>query len=463
MARSSSLDYNKQASELLKGQVDLAGKRVDLLSKKPSDFAPEVDLFKNIQANVQGKRKPAYQAIIEGIMNGAQYGMQKKQSEAEKEKYGEISRVLDYFDQNAQEISLQNQQNMEKEQRREKLEPYMTTGAEIIQSDGDYNTKMNALDGVLRQLKSEDPSIKGDLVGFIPDTYILNMRDDAGQIQAFDLSKGISQETLKLLQDKFLGKQKNAASMKNADAHMMSAGASVQTAQTNAKYAGVNAASREAYANDINNRWDPEQQFNVASGKQQGKIAPERVSKIQEENVELEDVAYDIAYLQDLLKSGNVITGDNLGTWITRQIGRSLGTKQLSDTQLYDATAKSLLKFANNNSSFGNANTKEFEFLTAPVPDSGKTRDANRRLLERFQDKLKKQIARNEKIISKYENFNPYENEGKVQQSGMGGSQDRGRSQGGGSITMIDPETGQEDQIHVDQLKRALSIGLQPK
>jgi|GEM_PF-4358490 len=44
MARSSlpnMLDYNKQANEIMKGQVDLMGKKVDLIGKEPTGFEAE--------------------------------------------------------------------------------------------------------------------------------------------------------------------------------------------------------------------------------------------------------------------------------------------------------------------------------------------------------------------------------------------------------------------------------------
>lgn len=164
-----------------------------------------------------------------------------------------------------------------------------------------------------------------------------------------------------------------------------------------------------AYNKDIDNRWNPQSHFDVNAGKTQGAEGNKMALKLQESNLELEDVAYDIAFLKDLLKDGHVITGDTLKAKSSRLWAESAGNQALSDSELYDATAKSLLKFANNSASFGNANQKEFEFLKAPVPDSHKTKAANERLLERFSDKLKKQISRNEKVISQYESFNPYQ------------------------------------------------------
>jgi|GEM_PF-6917835 len=214
-----------------------------------------------------------------------------------------------------------------------------------------------------------------------------------------------------------------------------------------------------AYNRDITNRWNPESQFNVKGAQTQGTEGNKMALKLQESNLELEDVAYDIAYLKDLLKGGQVITGDTLKAKSSRLWAESAGNQALSDSELYDATAKSLLKFANNNASFGNANMKEFDFLRAPVPDSHKTKDANRRLIERFEDKLKKQMARNDRIIAKYESFNPYQPPAKPDKGDQKNPPAKTDTGGGNGLWMTTP---QKTRIWIPsgQVKQAYADGL---
>ena len=170
-----------------------------------------------------------------------------------------------------------------------------------------------------------------------------------------------------------------------------------------------NSSVNQQNADAIQNRnafsQDPDKQHEVMLGKEQAKALAKQQSKLSEQNLELEDVAYKIQDLKELLKVSEVITGSTLEAGFERLIGKQLGTKAYADTELYDAISKGLLSFVKGNLAFGNMNQKEFEFLTAQTPNSQKTKAALERMLNRFETTLDRQIKRNEREIHKVPSY----------------------------------------------------------
>lgn len=392
MARSSMpnmLDYNKQANEIMKGQVDLMGKKADLIGKEPTGFEAEQELFKNIKAGVEGKRKPAYQTIIEGLMNGVQYGMQKKQVEAQKEKYGKISRFLDYFDKTATELSRQNNENMQRENERVKIEPYAKTALELAYNGGDYASTDQAMQNIFRELKATNPQIKGDLVGYIPNTPVLNIRDAEGNIKPLNLTQFVNEETLKRVQDNFQSQQANNARMKSADASMM-------RAEVDATYAETNAEARKTNSDYQNFLMDPKKFAERESIKVRAAENSKKIGEIQDNLQNSDVIISDLTRLRDLIKnswsSGKGLTGGML----IRGLGSIAGqtedvdeAKMLLQSSLYEL--KNIFKGATSDKDIS-------EFMaTLPTLEKNPKSSLNRLnvLLTRFENKrnlYKKQV-----------------------------------------------------------------------
>jgi hypothetical protein len=167
----------------------------------------------------------------------------------------------------------------------------------------------------------------------------------------------------------------------------------------------INQQNADAIQNRLQFSQDPNAQHDVTLGKEQGKIMAQQHSKLTEQNLVLEDVAYKIQDLKDILKNSEIITGDTLSAGFERLVGKQLGTKAYSDTELYDSISKGLLSFVKGNIAFGNMNQKEFEFLTAQTPSSHKTKAALERMLDRFEKTLERQMQRNEREINKVPSY----------------------------------------------------------
>ena len=168
---------------------------------------------------------------------------------------------------------------------------------------------------------------------------------------------------------------------------------------------GINQQNADAIQNRTQFSQDPNAQHDVTLGKEQAKVLAKKQAQLSEQNLALEDVSYKIQDLKEILKTSEMITGDTLSAGFERIIGKQLGNKAYSDTELYDSISKGLLSFVKGNLAFGNMNQKEFEFLTAQTPDSHKTKAALERMLNRFEAILDRQMKRNEREINKVPSY----------------------------------------------------------
>jgi hypothetical protein len=168
---------------------------------------------------------------------------------------------------------------------------------------------------------------------------------------------------------------------------------------------GINQQNADAIQNRTQFSQNPDAQHDVTLGKEQAKIMAKKQAQLFEQNLALEDVSYKIQDLKEILKTSEMITGDTLSAGFERIIGKQLGNKAYSDTELYDSISKGLLSFVKGNLAFGNMNQKEFEFLTAQTPDSHKTKAALERMLNRFEAILDRQMKRNEREINKVPSY----------------------------------------------------------
>lgn len=135
----------------------------------------------------------------------------------------------------------------------------------------------------------------------------------------------------------------------------------------------------------------PTAQAALSSAKKEGQLSAEQRKNALTSLRSAEDKLETIEDMRGLLHKGDVITGKDLSSRLGRIMGEFTGNKAYSDSELYDALSKGLYeKFA----AFGNVNQAEFSFLTDPVPDSKKTKDALLRLLDRFERTSRKSIQR---------------------------------------------------------------------
>lgn len=150
---------------------------------------------------------------------------------------------------------------------------------------------------------------------------------------------------------------------------------------------------------------DPYRQFEVQTGKQQGKEAAAQLTKLETANDEFYDVSDRVQDLKNLLINSDVITGQTLSAKAQRFLGKLTGSKAYSDTELYDAINGGLISYIKGQEKYGNLNMSEFSFLLDRLPNSEKTREAILRLLDQVERRLSRSIERNNRKIARIPNY----------------------------------------------------------
>jgi len=230
--------------------------------------------------------------------------------------------------------------------------------------------------------------IEGDPIGYIPKSFIINIRTPDGSIQPFDLSSVLPEETKRRLQDNSLKEELNYIKRLSAE--------------TAASYAPQQAEARRAYAQNIQNSWDPNAQYSKAFGAGTGKEHAKRLQTLEEQNTYLDDQLWKIKELQQMLKSDKVITGDNLNSWMQRTLGKQFNTEKMSETESYNAIAQGLYGLVRGaEQKFDNTNMKEFSWVTDQTPTALKTKAGAELILDRLEQSINRTLKRNQAEVSK--------------------------------------------------------------
>ncbi len=205
-------------------------------------------------------------------------------------------------------------------------------------------------------------------------------------------------------------------------------------------------------------RWSPETQFEVGLGKEGAKKMVESVKKAEQENATLEDALYATKEARDLLSTGKVIAGSDLGGYLQRLTGKAFNTEGMTATQLYDTAAAQLYEFAKGNISFGNTNQKEFEFLTSRIPDSSKTPKALAMMLDRFEKKIERKMRKNEAVISKMPDYLSTDRSSEARPGAKRNAPGQAQGQSG-PVYKVRAPTGQIVLVPESDLDEAISRG----
>lgn len=203
---------------------------------------------------------------------------------------------------------------------------------------------------------------------------------------------------------------------------------------------------------------NPHLQYQAKLAAEQGKQAATQRTKLEATNESFYEVTDRVHDLKNLLKNGDVITGDTIGSKFERFLGKLTGSKSYSDTELYDAVAGGLFGFVKGEEKYGNLNQNEFSFLTDRIPTSKKTREALNSLLDQFDRRLSRSVERNNRKLSQIPSFNSYGSEeaapaqeAQAQQMNAAPADNAGMvkvQRPDGKIVLMDPQTAEEAVKH---------------
>ena len=368
----------------LMGIAAMAKQGHDIQANAPDPRNDMADLLGKAGKDVTGGR-PAkgWRALISGLLEGASTGMKGKVSQEKKEKAEKVGRVFEWLEANGMAMAEKNKQNNMKMQAQEELEPLLK----------DYAQNMGTMAPLAKEKYVEH--ILGRLNETTGSDYELSSIDQVNPLKVTVRSpkNGKRNESALFVHD--FSKQVGGV---NADLYQKAVDFE------NQKFNQDNQRIELARQN-TEGRWSAEKQFEVGLGKEGAKKLVESVKKAEQENNTLEDALYATKEAKDLLSTGKVIAGSDVSAYIQRLTGKAFNTEGMTATQLYDTAAAQLYEFAKGNISFGNTNQKEFEFLTSRIPDSSKTPKAMAMMLDRFEKKIERKMAKNESIISKMPDY----------------------------------------------------------
>ena len=379
--------YSKNLNEINKFGLEIQKAKLDAASKKKGKnepFAQGIDKWgasidRVVQHNMSNghKEKPA-ESFMKGMASGMSGSLRSQDNE-------EFEKVYDYFNSNLKNIEQTNSHNEAKQKKMDALSPYISTGLELMNSGLPHETVMPELKSIFEKAQMNNPDLKGNVVGYIPNSSFITVRDDTGNMKTISMASFVDPEDYKNIVKNNLDKQKllieqDPNSMKNKH--------------------------KQAYIDDVNNRWDPSKQydrnFSAEQAKKQADFVQEQEKRLQIiDNAELK-----LMSLKDLFESDTVISGKTLGAFAKRIFGAAFNTEGKSYTELMQAITNGLYSFMKDGNAFGNVNMKEFELQTKQAPDEMNTPKGNLKIIEYQLKRLTEERSRTKHIVDSYHNYN---------------------------------------------------------
>lgn len=199
--------------EALKQEAEFANARYKNDASLPSKYDDMAGLFSSISDAAKspgGRPRGVGASIAAGLSEGISTGYKMKSTNEKKEKFGKYENVMNYLQKTQAEVTKQNQYYAEQEQRMETVKPFAIGALEVAYSGMSYDQGNERMRNIIEQAKLADPRIKGDYIGYVPNSPIVNLRDQNGNITAFSLSSLTGEETVKRVQQNYIEGQKLA-------------------------------------------------------------------------------------------------------------------------------------------------------------------------------------------------------------------------------------------------------------
>ena len=187
----------------------IAGQKYQANQGLPNEYDVDAELFGNVKKQFGGDGKPrGVDALISGLATGAEYGSKMKGIGLRKEELAKYNKIMDYFMAANMEAEKANKKNMEMEEKRQALMPYGLAGMELSYSGMPYDAVNEKMRNLFEQAQLNDPNIKGKYIGFIPNSPLLNVRDENGKDSVFSLAKIVGEDVVKRIQADWIDRQK---------------------------------------------------------------------------------------------------------------------------------------------------------------------------------------------------------------------------------------------------------------
>lgn len=189
-------------------------------SALPNQYENDAQLFSGLSKafSAPGDRPRGFwRNLGAGAMEGLEYGARSNSIAERKENYGKYADEMNWFQQVNNALIDRNERAAEAEEEMAQIRPYATAGLEISYSGMPYEQGNQNMRALVDQLKINNPKFRGDYVGYVPNSPIVNIRDENGNINAVSLSSFTGEDITKRVQDNYIERQKIAKDEKGLE------------------------------------------------------------------------------------------------------------------------------------------------------------------------------------------------------------------------------------------------------
>lgn len=204
----------------IKNSADLENNRYKNQAGMRNSHDDDAALFDDIgnSASAPGQRPRGIGAnAAAGLFKGLAHGARTQSTSEKKGQYDKYAKQTEYLQNVQAQSQKMNEWHAQEEQRMETVKPFAVGGLEIAYSGMDYNTGNERMRNVIEQAKIADPRIKGDYMGYVPNSPIINLRTQDGEIIAYSLSNLVGEDVVKRVQGDYVEKLKLQSSQNKYD------------------------------------------------------------------------------------------------------------------------------------------------------------------------------------------------------------------------------------------------------
>lgn len=209
-----------QLETSIKNSADLENNRYKNDAALRSPHEDDAALFDDIGDSVSapGQRPRGLGAnLAAGISKGLAHGSRTQATAEKKGKHDKYAKQTAYLQNVQAQTQKMNQWHAEEEQRMETVKPFAVGGLEVAYSGMDYATGNERMRNIIEQAKIADPRIKGDYIGYVPNSPIVNLRTQDGEIIAYSLSNLAGEDIVKRVQADYVEKQRLHTAQDNVE------------------------------------------------------------------------------------------------------------------------------------------------------------------------------------------------------------------------------------------------------
>lgn len=398
----------------------------------------DADLFASFGA-MAGPKPRGAAALFSGFAKGAELGAKSKSTAKKQEALSKYDKVMDYWKTQNMEMEKRKQWEMQKAQEAEILRPYAVGGMEVSYSGMPYEQGNQAMRNVFEQLKINNPKIKGDYISYVPNSPLINIRDENGKDTVVSLSNFAGEDVAKRIQGDYIDRQKIPGITQKQG---------TQNTRNQIMQDRVDQGEVKMYR-QVEKELNPK----IESAEQFLEIAP-KMEKIINDYPDIFQSAADAVWRDDE-KPGmakNIVRAAQ-EKWNPEKVKALTSMIKYINKMTLDVT-----------NGFARPNMFIEKIGSKAVPNLNMTSDAFRDMLYEMKDEKTREIGKHKTTLSQYspkgENrFFHRSDEGSNTPTSTQPQTPKTKELSGNTVTIVDPDTGQTQQIDESYLDTAIAGG----